>query len=235
MATPRGAVAIDPGRARREPPPPTAVLSRVFADGAAVALSSGEQALGPGLRRVDLQFGGVSLTSPERLRFRYRLEGFDPGWLEVGQDRLAQYTNLPPGAYRFTVQASLGGEWGPPSAPLELRIRAALWQRPWFLPSVALLVALAAAGLAGWRVRSLEAKAAALRAAADAATAEVRTLRGLLPVCAWCHKIREDQGSWTQLEQYVSRHSYATFSHGMCPQCFAKQYPGEELDEPPAT
>lgn len=54
---------------------------------------------------------------------------------------------------------------------------------------------------------------------------EIRQLRGLLPICAWCNRISDDEGHWQQLEVYVSEHSRAKFSHGICPQCFKKQFP----------
>jgi hypothetical protein len=57
------------------------------------------------------------------------------------------------------------------------------------------------------------------------ALAEVKTLSGLLPICASCKKIRDDQGYWNQIEDYVSGHSKATFSHGICPDCAKKLYP----------
>jgi hypothetical protein len=58
------------------------------------------------------------------------------------------------------------------------------------------------------------------------ALAEVKTLSGLLPICASCKKIRDDQGYWNRIEDYVSSHSKATFSHGICPECAKKLYPG---------
>lgn len=48
---------------------------------------------------------------------------------------------------------------------------------------------------------------------------EIKTLRGLIPICAWCKKIRDDRGYWDQLEVYLSKHSEAIFSHGLCPDC----------------
>ena len=53
----------------------------------------------------------------------------------------------------------------------------------------------------------------------QAALAQVRTLRGLIPICAWCKKIRNDYGYWEQLEAYLKNHSAADFTHGMCPEC----------------
>jgi len=54
------------------------------------------------------------------------------------------------------------------------------------------------------------------------ASANVRALRGLLPICAGCKKIRDDHGSWQQLEVYIRDHSEADFSHGLCPECVVK-------------
>ena len=50
-------------------------------------------------------------------------------------------------------------------------------------------------------------------------TNEIKTLSGLLPVCAWCQKVRDDQGYWDQIESYVAAHSDATFTHCICPDC----------------
>jgi PAS domain S-box-containing protein len=55
------------------------------------------------------------------------------------------------------------------------------------------------------------------------ALAEVKTLKGCLPICAWCKKIRAEDGGWSELESYVTKHSDASFSHGICPDCLSKQ------------
>jgi hypothetical protein len=52
--------------------------------------------------------------------------------------------------------------------------------------------------------------------------ANVKVLRGLLPICAWCKKIRDDQGYWQQIESFIRDHSEANFSHGICPACAQK-------------
>jgi PAS domain S-box-containing protein len=58
----------------------------------------------------------------------------------------------------------------------------------------------------------------------DALT-QVKTLKGLLPICAHCKKVRDDEGYWQQIEQYIHDHSEAEFSHGICPDCLEKHYP----------
>ncbi|WP_415908358.1 hypothetical protein [Oleiharenicola sp. Vm1] len=62
----------------------------------------------------------------------------------------------------------------------------------------------------------------------EEALASVRTLNGLLPLCAWCRKVREDAGYWSALENYVAAHTDATFTHGICPDCEAKHFGGRE-------
>jgi PAS domain S-box-containing protein len=57
------------------------------------------------------------------------------------------------------------------------------------------------------------------------ALAKVKTLSGLLPVCAWCKNVRNDEGYWQRIEAYVAEHSDARFTHGMCPDCMAKHFP----------
>jgi DNA-binding response OmpR family regulator len=57
----------------------------------------------------------------------------------------------------------------------------------------------------------------------EAALSHVKTLQGLLPICSYCHKIRNDQESWERLESYVIAHSEARFTHGICPDCLQKQ------------
>lgn len=61
------------------------------------------------------------------------------------------------------------------------------------------------------------------------ALSEIETLQGIIPICSSCKKIRDDQGFWQHVESYVSRHSKATFSHAICPECIEKYY--RELKE----
>ncbi len=77
--------------------------------------------------------------------------------------------------------------------------------------------------------RHAEAETAALRPRLEHALTEVRLLSGLLPICAWCKKIRDDTGYWNQLESYIQEHSSASFTHGICPECADRlQRKGEE-------
>jgi FtsH-binding integral membrane protein len=65
------------------------------------------------------------------------------------------------------------------------------------------------------------------------ALSEVKILSGLLPICSNCKKIRDDQGSWSQMELYIHQHSEAEFTHSLCPECAKKLFPGFGDDSPP--
>ena len=65
----------------------------------------------------------------------------------------------------------------------------------------------------------------------EQALAEVHTLRGLLPICVYCKKIRDDSGYWNQVETYIEKRAQASFSHSICPDCARKHYPDMDLYE----
>ncbi|MEW6488039.1 MAG: hypothetical protein AB1578_08995, partial [Thermodesulfobacteriota bacterium] len=79
--------------------------------------------------------------------------------------------------------------------------------------------------------RELEGKIEELQGA----LARIRTLSGLLPICASCKRIRDDKGYWNQLEAYLQAHSEAEFTHGICPECQEALYPGLVRRSPPSS
>ena len=129
---------------RRNARAPTPLIERVVVDDAVHEGAAIIQAA-PGTRSLEFHFTAASFVAPEQLRFRYRLEGYDPGWVEGGTRRVAFYTNLPPGRYVFHVQAR--NEDGVPSTvnpSVTLRLRPYFWQTRWFmLLAVAAAIALA--------------------------------------------------------------------------------------------
>ncbi len=92
----------------------------------------------------------------------------------------------------------------------------ALWE---FL-NHALVYLLVATTVGGLRVAIARQKA--LNSELSQALQEVGELKGLLPVCAWCHKVRDDQGYWGQIETYIEARTQASFTHGICPDCQAR-------------
>lgn len=65
----------------------------------------------------------------------------------------------------------------------------------------------------------------------EAALNQVKLLQGIIPICCLCHKIRTDQECWEQMEKYITEHSEAKFSHGICPECMKKHYPEYAQDD----
>jgi len=74
------------------------------------------------------------------------------------------------------------------------------------------------------KLSSLSAEQTTLIVKLQDALAKIKTLRGMLPICASCKKVRDDKGYWSQIEVYVRDHSDAEFSHGLCPDCAKKYY-----------
>ncbi|KFN42926.1 ligand-binding sensor domain-containing diguanylate cyclase [Arenimonas oryziterrae] len=158
VATARGIAIVQPDQlARYQLAPPPVVIEGIRVDGRE---SKGDAlVLPPGTKKLELDYVSLSYRTPEQIRYRYRLEGFDNNWVERNQMRNAQYTNLPPGRYRFKVSAALRGSgWSPETATLNFEIQPRFYQRPWFLPMAGILLALILYGLYRARVASLEAR-----------------------------------------------------------------------------
>jgi ligand-binding sensor domain-containing protein len=217
--TGRGLAVIDPAHLQ-ERSPPRALVESVRVNGK-VQHVAGALVLPAGSPRLELGYTAPALRSPERLRFRYRLDGFEPDWIAAGTQRVAQYTNLPPGDYRFIVAAGFDDNWGPEGALL-LTLPPLFYQTGWFYALAALALALAVAAVPLLRVRQLRRRARELDKRVQEAISELKVLSGLLPICAWCKKIRDDGGYWSRIEAYLSARTDAQFTHGICPECTKK-------------
>lgn len=159
-----GAVVIDPRdtRAQRNPFPPRVHVEQAWGDGSRLE-TQGVARVPPGRGRLEFRYVGVSFISPEELTFRYRLDGFDTEWIEAGTRRDAQYTNLPPGEYRFRVKAANSdGVWSEGEATVALVLVPHFHQTAWFRALGALAVVALGLGLHRLRVQQLQAKAAVL-------------------------------------------------------------------------
>ncbi|MBI5439761.1 MAG: response regulator transcription factor [Deltaproteobacteria bacterium] len=84
--------------------------------------------------------------------------------------------------------------------------------------------------LAGGRIVQLQAALSERVRELESALAQVKQLQGLLPICSYCKRIRDDENYWEQVELYIGKHSHAQFSHGICPACFEKHV-RPQLDE----
>ena len=151
FSTDRGLSVVDPSRITESSPPAIVHVEAVSADGKTIEMMNAVR-VPPRPQRITFSYTGLSLTNPERIRFRYTLEGFDHGWSEPVDARAAVYTNLGPGSYRFHIVASNSdGEWNGPETLLPFEVEPVVWQTMWF--RLLCLVAIGSMVLLAYRLR----------------------------------------------------------------------------------
>jgi len=219
FATLEGLACVDPSRVVTRVAAPPLVIESIAVDGQEVELKGGAQ-VPAGSRRFEVNYVALDFESPENVCYRYRLRGYDDNWVEVGGRRTAVFTGVGPGVYRFEVAARrVDGFWTEPAVVTELRVMPFFYQRGWFLGACGLLVVGLLYGAYRLRVQGLAARERELRARIDEAVGRVEVLSGLLPICSYCHKIRNDSDYWQSVDAYITEHSQARFTHGICPEC----------------
>ncbi|HXI31208.1 MAG TPA: two-component regulator propeller domain-containing protein, partial [Vicinamibacterales bacterium] len=128
-----GVVWVDPTRLPINPLAPPVVIRSITANGKAFPANDGLR-LAVGTRDLQIDYTALSLSIPERVRFRFRLDGADRGWHDARTRRQAFYTNLRPGTYRFRVLAANNdGVWNEAGATVQFAILPAFYQTGWFL------------------------------------------------------------------------------------------------------
>ncbi|WP_425258938.1 sensor histidine kinase [Rubrivivax sp. RP6-9] len=131
-ALPSGLFVIDPAHLRRNPLAPAVIIRSLSANGRPVDAGDGT-ALPVGQADLRIDYTATSLTVPQRVRFRYKLEGYDTEWRDAGGRREASYTRVGPGDYVFRVIASNNdGVWNETGASLAFSVPPAYWQTRWF-------------------------------------------------------------------------------------------------------
>jgi signal transduction histidine kinase len=155
--TSEGVAIIDPQDLRRNLVAPPVHVEGLLADGEVVD-STQPVRLKPLTRDVEIDYTALSLAEPRKVRFRYKLEGFDTDWRDAGTRRQAFYTNLRPRVYRFRVLAcNNDGVWNESGATLDFDLLPAFYQTQWFLLVCALVLIILAWGayrLRVWQVTS---------------------------------------------------------------------------------
>jgi signal transduction histidine kinase len=144
FATPKGLVEVDPAHFPVNTVPPPVVVERFAVDDAEQALHAADLKIPAGHNHFQIEYAGLSFVAPQKVRYRYKLEGFDHDWTEAGSRRTAYYTNIPPGHYTFHVQAANNdGDWNLDGAALQFQLQPHFYQTLWFY----ILLGLAAIGL----------------------------------------------------------------------------------------
>ena len=187
FATLKGAAVLDPRRLK-DIGTPRALLDEVNVDRRNVEISGlGRPVIfPPGTQDFAFSFTALYFAAPERVAFRYCLEGRDRAWVEAGTRRQAYYTDLKPGRYTFRISArAAGGFWTQGKTSFSFAVRPWLYQRPVFWMALLLLLCLGAWGVFRWRVASLRRREKDLGALVEAKTHDLFKVTHLLEDANW--------------------------------------------------
>ncbi|MET0753703.1 MAG: two-component regulator propeller domain-containing protein [Pyrinomonadaceae bacterium] len=135
----QGVIVIDPKFS--DLPPPPVFIEDVFLAGKQLE-SKPQIEVAPDTGNLEIHYTGLHFTKPEQVKFKYKLEGFDQDWIEVGARRTAYYTQIPPGNYRFLVTASTtNGVWNEqPASKTVVVFSNPIWKKWWFILTASLFV-----------------------------------------------------------------------------------------------
>lgn len=140
----KGLVSVDPARVPAATKAPPVSIEEMLVDGetkyllpdAPASLATAaplQQTIPPGRHRLEFHYTGINLTAPERVRFRYRLDGLEKDWLEAGTARTVTYPHVPPGQYQFLVMAcNQSGVWSDTPTGMPIFVQPYFWQTWWF-------------------------------------------------------------------------------------------------------
>lgn len=158
FATLKGLAIVNPAHLELDRVPPKVVIEQVSIDDEAASMP-GALRVPPGHSRIEIHYAGLSFVAPQKVRYRYKLEGFDQHWVDAGTQRTAYYTNLAPGRYTFQVMAAnQDGLWSHAAAQMQFTVLPRMYQTWWFRVLVIILLALIAYLIYWQRVRTVRAQ-----------------------------------------------------------------------------
>ncbi len=170
----RGIAEINPGDFEPDLNPPAVRIRKVRVNDRPVPTNAPIQ-LGAGSHNLAFEFGAVCLVGGDKVRYRYRLEGYDTGWSRPDPHRSVQYTGIPPGEYTFRVTAcNSDGVWNPGGVSVRVSIAPHFYRTPWFIVLAVVVLALAVFGVFRWRTLAIRRRARGLSRMVDLRTADLR-------------------------------------------------------------
>lgn len=172
---------------------------------------------------IKFNYCGINTSNPHNLAYAYRLNGVDKTWHRTKEQSVI-YPNLPSGQFTFQVKAqNQSGMWSEQTASFHFTIQQAFLDS-WLFKGLVLFGFLGFMAFLFYFITRLRYERK-LEELIEQRTAELQILRGIIPICSHCKKIRNDEGYWETVENYITQHSEAYFSHGICPVCLQKHYP----------
>ncbi|HVN83156.1 MAG TPA: response regulator, partial [Terriglobia bacterium] len=189
FATSKGVVVVDPDRVKRSELLPRLLVESVRIDDNSMPKSRVIRAL-PGKGNIEIRYTALGLIAPEKARFRYRLDGYDKDWVEARGRRVAYYTNLPPGQFRFRVIAANGdGVWNQNGADLLLYLEPHFYEMWLFYLASSLSVLWLGLSIHKLRVHQLKVQEKRLALQVESRTRELQ------------EEIRVRKGAETELQK----------------------------------
>ena len=170
-----GVVVVDPAKVRREPLPPPLVVEQVVVSQGPLRPERDSITLAPDQRDLQIQYTALTFLEPANVRFRYRLDNYDAGWVDAGNRRTAFYTKVPPGRYTFRVEANdPAGGWYEPGTVLSVRVLPRVWETRVFRWSSVVTLGILLLVAVRLRESRLRARAVRLERVVDERTAALR-------------------------------------------------------------
>ena len=217
FATLQGVATVDPAHLAINKMPPLMSIEGMLVNDEPLPVSD-TLTIKPGGRRFAIDYAALSFTAPQKVRFKYRLEGFDHGWVNAGPLRTAYYTNLPPGHYTFEVLAcNNDGVWSTAPASLSFQLQPYFYQTRWFyLLLFAATVLLWYAGYR-WRMRQVESRFRAVMAERNRIAREIHdTLaQGFVAVSVQLQVASRLLGSSTEVARQHLSQAQELVRHGL--------------------
>jgi signal transduction histidine kinase/ligand-binding sensor domain-containing protein/CheY-like chemotaxis protein len=174
FATFKGVTVTDPKQVTTNTIIPPVHIEELIVNGQTVEIGPAIKLL-PGSRDISINYTGLSYLAPDKVRFKYQLEGFDKGWVNAGTRRTAYYTNLPPGNYKFRVLASNNdGAWNETGASFNFYLEPHFYQTYWFYTMCVLGMVMMGWGFYQLRLNRLRLRTLELEAKVADQTASLR-------------------------------------------------------------
>jgi signal transduction histidine kinase/streptogramin lyase len=172
--SPAGIITINPTNLVKNFMPPPVHIQQARANGCEL-VGNEHPAVRPGKGDLEFQYTAATFIAPQKVRFRYILQGYEPAWVDAGGRRSAFYTNLKPGKYQFQVQAcNADGIWNTTGDSFEVQLPPHFYQTAWFKVLYGLLGIALLAGIYAWRVRHFQQKQRKLQKTNELLESKVR-------------------------------------------------------------
>ncbi len=188
FTTVRGVAALDPRHLRKDALFLSVVIEFMGVSGRRLSnpALAGRLSYPPGRNDFEFHYTAIGAPVPDRVRFRYKLEGYDRDWMDAGTRRAAFYTNLKPGGYAFLVEASVGdGLWSAAPGPVLFTLLPHWYERPVFWVAGLAALAFLVWGSFRWRLRRMERRERELAAMVDARTRDLMEANQKLEAATW--------------------------------------------------